>query len=109
LQYALDSVTRDVAVGDVFHIKQGTSEVLAAGLGLSSYGSPSVGAPLAFRGYLASAGDGGVGVIDGDGAYSLFASSGTQGVVLRDLRITNTGASVPILENAVTCVNVRVD
>lgn len=92
LQYALNTVTRDSTNGDIFHIKAGTSEVLAASLSLASYGTPSATAPLIFRGYSSTAGDGGVGVIDGAGSYSIFATQ-PVGFVARDMRFTNSGSS----------------
>jgi len=74
LQYALNQITRDGTNGDQINIKAGTEEILAAALTLATYGTPTETAPLIFRGYTSGANDGGIGVVDGNSLYALFAS-----------------------------------
>jgi hypothetical protein len=64
LQHALDSITQDTTDGDQINIKAGTAEILTGSLSLTTYGTPSFGYPLIFRGYTAAANDGGVAAID---------------------------------------------
>lgn len=92
LQYALDSITRDSTNGDQINIKAGTAEVLTAALDLSTYGTPAAGAPLIFRGYTSTAGDGGIGEIDGDGSYSILGGNKTY-VTFWDLKLGNCGSA----------------
>lgn len=98
LQYALDTVTRDATNGDRFNVKAGTAEVLAAGLSLATYGTPSNAAPLVIQGYTATAGDGGIGEIDGDGTYSIYSSAANsnKNIYLVDLKMGNSGAAVVV-------------
>ena len=102
VQYALDTITRDSTNGDRINIKSGTDEVLGASLSLSTYGTPSVGAPLILQGYDSSAGDGdwdagtGIGGISGNGSYTMFASSNLDYIWLRHLHCHNTGSSAII-------------
>jgi len=97
LQYALNTVTRDATNGDIFHIKVGTAEVLAASLALTTYGTPAEGAPLLLRGYTATANDGGVGEIDCNGA-AMFAATTHSYLGLIDLEIHNFGNNSGINE-----------
>ena len=96
VQHALDNITRDATNGDQINIKAGTSEILAATLSLATYGAPADTAPLVIRGYTSAANDGGQGVIDGDGSYSVYATA-TNYFHWRDMRCTNVGAASPIL------------
>ena len=76
LQYALDNITRDTTDGDRINIKSGTAEVLSSAIDYSTYGTPTIGAPLLYRGYASTAGDGGIGEIDlGGNAQSNTAIS----------------------------------
>jgi hypothetical protein len=93
LQYALNTITRDSTNGDIIHIKAGTSEILTAGLALTTYGTPTAAAPLIFRGYTSTAADGGIGTIDGAGSFGVFASTVLVGIHARDMRFTNSGAT----------------
>lgn len=92
LQYALNTVTRDATNGDIFHIKAGTAEVLAASLSFTTYGAPTWDIPVAFQGYTSTAGDGGIGVIDGNGSYAAF-SNNLSGFVIKNIKFQNSGST----------------
>ena len=93
LQYALDSITRDTTNGDQINIKAGTAEILTATLDVSTYGTPTFAAGLAFVGYTSAENDGGVGEIDGDGIYGIWINSTAEGVVFKDLTLGNCGSA----------------
>lgn len=93
VQYALNTVTRDATNGDVFHVKAGTAEVLAATLSLATYGTPTAAAPLCFAGYTSTAGDGGIGEISGAGTYPIFNSSTLDYIHFTDMKLGNTGSA----------------
>lgn len=90
LQYALNTISRNITDGDQINIKAGTAEVLAASLTLATYGSPATTVPLVLSGYTNAANDGGVGEID-CGGVTLFAATTYDGVVLADLEIHSAG------------------
>lgn len=98
LQYALDTVTRDATNGDRFNIKAGTDEVLSSALSLTTYGSPTLDAPLIFQGYTSTAGDGGIGGISGGGSVSIKAVA-SEAVYWRDLHLHNTGSNTIVATN----------
>lgn len=93
VQKALNTITRDTTNGDRINLKAGTSNVLSSALSGSTYGNGAALAPLIIQGYTSAAGDGGIGVIDGDGSVACFNDSARQFWILRDLRLTNTGAA----------------
>jgi len=108
IQYALDNAGRDATNGDQINVKAGTGDVLTGALSLATYGTPSQAAPLIIRGYTSTADDGGIGEIDGDGSYEIFASN-YQYVQLFDLYCHNTGSNFGIdLGNNCSAFNVRV-
>ena len=90
LQYALNTKARDTTNGDRFNIKAGTAEVLAAALTLATYGTPTDAAPLVLQGYTSAAGDGGIGEISGNNAYTIIASNPNY-VHLIDLEMHSAG------------------
>jgi hypothetical protein len=90
LQYALNTVTRDATNGDIFHVKAGTAEVLAAALTLATYGTPTAAAPLVLRGYTSAANDGGVGEINCNGV-TMWAATTYDFVTLIDLEMHTFG------------------
>lgn len=93
-QKALDTITRDATNGDQVNVKAGGTEVVAAALSLTTYGTPTVTAPLVFRGYTASANDGGIGVLSGGGNNrSIIDSSTLDYIHFIDMRLTNCGTS----------------
>lgn len=85
LQYALDTITRDTSNGDQINVKAGADDVLSSSLSLSTYGTPSVTAPLIIRGYTSEANDGGRGSLDGGGSYGMFSTG--AGCALIDMII----------------------
>lgn len=91
VQHALDSITRNSTDGDQVNVKAGTADVLGAALSLVTYGTPTAAAPLIFRGYTATAADGGRGEIDGDGNGVI--SSAAPGIHFIDMKLGNTGAN----------------
>lgn len=94
LQFALNSITRDATDGDRINIKAGTAEVVSAELDLTSYGTPADTAPLIFQGYTSAQGDGGKGVLDGNGGTHAFWNKATvEGVYFVDLKFQNVGAA----------------
>lgn len=108
LQYALNTATRDATHGNRFNIKAGTDEILAAALSLTTYGTPSLTAPLIFQGYTGAAGDGGIGGISGGGSVAVWASMPAY-VSMRDLVLHNTGSAAIVTfggfaNNLVACV-----
>jgi hypothetical protein len=93
LQYCLDrqgtDYTRDTTNGDRINIKAGdTDEILAAVLDLTAYGTPTGPAPLIFRGYASTPGDGGIGGINCNSAAMLTETS-VRGIHLIDLHVHN--------------------
>ena len=92
LQYALDTMTRDSTNGDRINIKSGTAEVLTGTISLASYGSTTRNKRLIFEGYDSSAGDGGIGAIDGNnGNFNLFNS--VNDLLWKNLKLFNTGTA----------------
>lgn len=105
LQYALNTKARDATNGDQFNIKAGSDEILAASLSRATYGVPTYQAPLIFRGYAATAKDGGQGGINGNGSSIMSDTSGDY-IHWYDLHIHNSGANRLLnLRNGIECVN----
>ncbi len=92
LQYALDTMTRDSTNGDRINIKSGTAEILTGTISLASYGTPGATAGLIFQGYDSVAGDGGIGVLDGNGGNFSCCTS-TTAHFHKHMRFTNTGSA----------------
>lgn len=103
LQFALNSVTRDVTNGDRVNIQAGTDEILAAQLTLAAYGTPAIGAPLIFQGYTTAADDGGIGGISGGGSYGMIATSNYPSVHFVDMHLHNCGSAI-IVDGGDGCV-----
>jgi len=93
LQYALDTMTRDATNGDRINIKSGTAEILTGTISLASYGGPTSTAGLIFQGYDSVAGDGGIGVLDGNGG-NFTCCTNTTAHFHKHMRFTNTGSAV---------------
>jgi len=94
VQKALNTITRDATNGDRVNIKAGVADVLGAALSFSTYGVGGLSSPLIFQGYTAVAGDGGIGSIDGAGAYAI--SAGNNYTFYRDLKLGNCGAAAVV-------------
>lgn len=98
LQYALDTMTRDATNGDRINIKSGTAEVLTGTLDFTGYGSPSFASYLMLEGYDSTAGDGGIGAIDGNGGnFTIYTK---RYVNVKNLKLFNTGTAVVINPDA---------
>lgn len=106
IQYALDTgITRDATNGDRINIKAGTDDVLAANVSFATYGVPTASAAVIFQGYTATANDGGIGGIDGNGSFGIN-SGNTDFMRLVDLHIHNSGAGQLLhLDNDVFVLN----
>jgi len=103
LQYALDTMTRDSTNGDRINIKAGTSEILAAGISLSSYGSPGAASPICWQGYTSTAGDGGRGGISlGGGTFSIKGTGMGFYQMWRDLEIHNAAPTAQVWKASTT-------
>lgn len=110
IQYALDTgITRDATNGDRINVKAGTDDVLAANLVFTTYGTPTIAAPIIIQGYTSAAGDEGIGGIDGDGSFGIIDTA-TDYVRFVDLHIHNSGASqLMSLDNGIFIVNCELD
>ncbi len=108
VQFALDNITQDTTNGDLINIKTGGLNTLAAALDLSTYGTPTLLAPLIFRGYTSVAKDGGRGDLNGDDSFAVMDGSPT-GVSFIDMACWKSG-STTVLTLGVSCslVNCRV-
>jgi hypothetical protein len=95
LQYALNTMTRDATNGNRINVKAGTAEILAATISLATYGTPDATAPLKFQGYTSTAGDGGLGVIDGNAGNFVILNANAY-VHFEHLRLTNTGSAAVV-------------
>lgn len=114
IQYAIDTVAADNTNGirinvksdQVAGIRPTTFDTLAATLNLTSYaGTPSTAAPLIIQGYSATAGDGGIGGIDGASSYGVFNGSEDY-IQLVDLDVKDTNATGGIfLDNNSSVIN----
>lgn len=93
LQYALDTMTRDSTNGDRINIKSGTAEVLTGSIDLTSYGTTTRNKRLIFEGYDSTAGDGGIGEIDGNNGNFSICSTGND-LIWTNLKLFNTGTAV---------------
>lgn len=104
LEYAIEQETFDTTNGTRVNIKAGTDEVLAANLstaladtGTSVAWVPTEAAPLIFQGYTATAGDGGICGIDGDGSVPIFSNANTDYVFFVNCHLHNTGSNAILL------------
>jgi hypothetical protein len=91
VQGALDLTTRDATDGDRINVKAGTTLTLDATLDYTTYGTPAAAAQLTIQGYTTSAGDGGIGVIDGAGTYSICTA--WTYVTFTDMKLGNCGSA----------------
>lgn len=91
VQGALDLITRNATDGDRINLKAGTADTLSATLSYATYGTPSNTVQLIIQGYTTSAGDGGIGEIDGAATYSIC--TGWQWCRFIDLKLGNCGSA----------------
>ena len=111
LEFALETISRDTTNGDQINIASGTNETLEFALDISGdYGTPTLAAPLIFRGYTSTAGDGGIGVISGGGSVAILNEAALDNVVFADLRLTNTGSNAIVtMDLQCALINCEVD
>lgn len=93
VQHALDTITRDGSDGDQINIRDTADDVLSAALSFTTYGTPSDGAPVIFRGYTSAANDGGVGGLSGGGSVAIVTSTGLDSIHFIDMHLHNTGSN----------------
>lgn len=110
LRYAIEQETFDPTNGTRVNIKAGTAEILTetidtsmADTGVSIAWSPSTTAQLVFQGYTSTAGDGGIGEIDGNATYAIFNNSSQSFIHFKTLKLHNTGSN-NILTASSNCV-----
>ena len=106
VQYALDTITRNVSPGgDFIHVKStGTETVPTGGWDLTTYGVPTTGAHLRIVGYTSTALDGGRATIDQNG-NALFASNLYNWVTVGYLNVSGkTGSGYAIELDNNCCV-----
>lgn len=108
LQYALNTMTRDATNGDRINIKAGTDEILAAALSLAAYGTPGYAASLTFQGYTATAGDRGIGGVNGN-SFAMLDSYTLDYISLIDLHIHHCGTRAVRLDDYILFYNLEVD
>ena len=108
LQWALNNMTVG-SLGNRINIKAGTAEFMttALGLDLTTYGTPGSASPLVFQGYRADAGDGGIGVLDGAGSYSIMNASTVDYISFIDLTLQDCGtvAHMVYLDRYISIIN----
>lgn len=103
-QHSLNSITRNASFGDQLNIKSSAADILAAALSLTAYGTPTNSAPLILRGYTSTAGDGGIGSLDGNaGGFYILNQTGAC-VQLLDLKLGNTGSSNIVALGNYSCI-----
>jgi len=97
-QYALDNVTGVSSWPVQFNIKSGAPDVLGASLDISTFSSNnatlSSTRQMVFSGYDNTENDGGKGVLDGDGTYSIIYSTTQQFIHFIDIDMGNCGSNV---------------
>jgi len=101
VQKALDTITQGTD-GDQINLKNGSADVITASLDFSTYGTPTIAAPLVIKGYTSVANDAGKGEISAGGSNILIVNNSSfDFLTLIDLKIGNTGtSSILLLDNA---------
>jgi len=93
-QYALNNITRNTSNGDAVNLCDEGTDTTTATLSLSTYASTaSRAAPLMIQGYTATPQDGGIGVLDGNSAHSIFTATSFEALNLFDLTLQNPGSN----------------
>jgi hypothetical protein len=94
---------RDATNGDRINIKSGTAEVLTTTLDFTSYGTPTNASYVMLEGYDSTAGDGGIGAIDGNaGNFTIYTK---RYVNVKNLKLFNTGTSAVINPDAYSTID----
>lgn len=107
VQKALNTITRDATNGDKVNVKAGATDTLTATLSFATYGTPTAQAPLMFRGYTATADDGGIGVISGGGGAFRPINTTLTYIWLVDMRVTNAGVNQTLVTLGASCAILR--
>ena len=95
--------------------QNGTHEILAAVLDFATTffvtNSPGLNNRLIIEGYTSAAGDGGIGILDGNALYSIAILNTKSYITLRNLRLTNCGSATYMFRGGLNCVveNVECD
>lgn len=92
VQHALDTITRNATDGDRLNVKAGAADTLGAALSLTTYGTPTSAAPVVIQGYTSTAGDGGIGELNGGGTVGIV-SGGKFYVWFADMKLGNCGSA----------------
>lgn len=114
-QFLLDSESHSTGFGGTrINVKDGTDEILSADLDFSTNylsGTPTgVSAPLAIQGYTATAGDGGIGGVNGDGSFSFVDEAALDFVMVVNMHCHNAGTSpILVLDNFCTLLGSEFD
>jgi hypothetical protein len=98
VQHALDTITQG-AGGDRINVVAGTDDTLNAALTLATYGTPTSEKPIIIQGATTTAGDLGVGGIDGAATYSIMNNTGYNNVHFVDMHLHNCGSQKILLLN----------
>ena len=91
VQKAMTDGTVDAAGGMRINVKAGTADVLTAALTVPA--SMTFLAPCMVEGYTTTAGDGGIGEIDGDATYAIVSNTSAEGLSFVNMKLGNVGAN----------------
>lgn len=116
LRYAIEQSTFNTTIGTRLNVKAGTAEILTetidtsmADTSVSVAWVPTRAAPLVIQGYTSAAGDGGIGEIDGNATFAIFASTTLDYIVLRDMKMGNSQNNIIVrLNNFITLLNCEI-
>lgn len=86
---AVSTISRDATNGDRINVKDSATDTLSSAQSIAGSGP----APWIIQGYTATAGDGGIGVLSGGGSVGILSNATGNGVIIRDMELTNTGAA----------------
>lgn len=104
VEYALgpSGITRDTTNGDCINISHSATNVLGASLDITTnYGTPQIGKPLVFKGWInGSQGNGallsGMGRISGSGAYAVIDNVALSNIEFYNMYLDNCGSNYVI-------------
>lgn len=116
IRYAIEQTTFDTVNGTRVNVKSGAVETLTESLDVSMADVvttvawvPSNAAHVIIQGYTAVAGDGGMGILDGDGLYGIFNDANLDYIDIVDMELRNTGSnSVVLLDNNCTFIGCEI-
>lgn len=112
VQHALDTYEESGSQGTRINVKAGTADTLTASLDdttfLSNNVARSATKPVVIQGYTTTAGDGGIGEIDGDGTYAIINDASASYWKWIDMKLGNTGSVEYLLytnSTSACCIN----